>query len=775
MPSHAHERRASFNDRSRLAASNLSLPGQALQESLLSPSHLIDRAGNASDRRLPIHSPSLHRKNPAKSSRVQRPARHITESGLDIANEHIQGSKDYECNVSDLYSGRFRASRETAGPIEIEDDETPTRPGILMPCDSLPKHISPGAGPSMVSDMKNYLSPDAFKVWLKQQAAEEKCRSKSRSPLVRHETILDKYIHNGILLSTKVSVELKDGDFLRILKISQDPETGEVILSGWLFRRMMYMNGTIEKKINEVCWILHINISDDRTSDAQGQHWVNVEQVVKRRSLKLTNRLFPALSFREELSSMERADTIRDHRVLVCRWRYVCLYANKMAQKGNIHIEKSLTRLRKADCDRDHGCNDNDLRQQWRGKTICGGASSSMSTKERAQDEKERYKAQAAVEPTHPRCEKPQTNPQPQGYAVSTPIIDLTVNDERNLGHQKTWLGSEIGQRDVLPGANRPLRHSSKSSPHKASSGNFSKEVPSAGNRISTESHVVNTYSSSVKNYSDTRQWKRQFTGLLTERRGQQAPKIDLTSQVRSVETEREHHPVPSSPTHSDSTFGKERSRSPSVFICDERLNGVRLATDDECISALDRLKSRKVSPAKKGDKITTKLQRYTFGDGFCGCGGVSRGAKKAGLCLTWAFDFADDMYRSYKANFPSTNVENVSAFEFATMERNRMKVDILHLSPPCQFFSPAHTTEGQNDDRNTASSFCISLLLKQARPRIVTLENTLGLEQRHPLYLNAVIQQFTTLGFSVRWKIIDLRDFGVPQNRRRLIILASW
>ena len=571
----------------------------------------------------------------------------------------------------------------------------------------------------MVLKSKDYLSDDAYEVWLRHRGAEEKCPSISRFPSPQPKTILEKYVHNGILLNPGVCIELMDGDFLKILEISQDPTTGAVILSGWLFRRMMYMNGIIEKKMNEVCWILHVNESDDRSPEIQGLHSVNVQQVVKRRSLKLTNRPFPELSFRDEARSENTADIIKNHR-LVCRWQYRCSYANSAAQKKNSHSEKSLTRLRSTDCT--YGCDDNNLRDQWRGESIRGGASSSISTLERARDEDEHRRAQTAKDRV--RCERPETIPQPRGYAVPTPVIDLTVNNKRN--------------------------------------------------------DKADTYKSRLKSYSDTRLPKRRFTGSLKDREDRQVPQ-GLASQVRYLETSDEcdelpePYPVPSSPTDSDSTIGKERSRSPSVLIYGENSNGSLPATKDQYSSALSKPNPRKVVPTMKMAEITAELRRYTFGDGFCGCGGISRGAKQAGVCLRWAFDYARDMCRSYEVNFPYTLVKNVSAFRFATMKRIWIKVDILHLSPPCQFFSPAHTTVGQHDDLNTASSFCISLILKLAKPRIVTLENTLGLEQRHPLYLNAVIQQFTALNFSVRWKILDLRDFGVPQMRRRLIIVASW
>lgn len=101
--------------------------------------------------------------------------------------------------------------------------------------------------------------------------------------------------------------------------------------------------------------------------------------------------------------------------------------------------------------------------------------------------------------------------------------------------------------------------------------------------------------------------------------------------------------------------------------------------------------------------------------------------------------------------------------------------MDICHLSPPCQFFSDAHTWAGKDDEMNTASLFAIFNLLEKAKPRVVTLEQTSGLVRRHPIFFNAVVNMFTSRGFSVRWRVINCADFGLSQRRMRLFVIASW
>ena len=152
----------------------------------------------------------------------------------------------------------------------------------------------------------------------------------------------------------------------------------------------------------------------------------------------------------------------------------------------------------------------------------------------------------------------------------------------------------------------------------------------------------------------------------------------------------------------------------------------------------------------------------------------MSRGAVNAGLRINWGFDFNLAACKTYKMNFFDTKIYNVWANQFSEAKAADHKVDICHLSPPCQFFSDAHTVQGKDDDMNTASLFAIFNLLEEAKPRVVTLEQTSGLIRRHPIFFNAVVNMFTSRGFSVRWRVMNCADFVLPQRRMRLFVIAS-
>lgn len=90
-----------------------------------------------------------------------------------------------------------------------------------------------------------------------------------------------------------------------------------------------------------------------------------------------------------------------------------------------------------------------------------------------------------------------------------------------------------------------------------------------------------------------------------------------------------------------------------------------------------------------------------------------------------------------------------------------QLRVDVLHLSPPCQYFSPAHTCPGKNDEVNSASLFACGELVDLAKPRLITLEQTFGLmHARFRQYLNSLLRMFAERGFSVRWKAVPLQNW---------------
>jgi DNA (cytosine-5)-methyltransferase 1 len=173
------------------------------------------------------------------------------------------------------------------------------------------------------------------------------------------------------------------------------------------------------------------------------------------------------------------------------------------------------------------------------------------------------------------------------------------------------------------------------------------------------------------------------------------------------------------------------------------------------------------------------QVQQYTFGDAFCGAGGSSSGAAQAGLQVKWGFDKDKDTICTYADNLGRREgAESLreDVYEFSSRsDIARFMVDNLHISPPCQPFSPAHTVPSEiQDEINQAALFSVWHLVERIKPRIVTIEETAGLVRRHEIWFNALINIFISLDYSVRWKVVRCENYGVAQQRKRLFIIAA-
>lgn len=172
--------------------------------------------------------------------------------------------------------------------------------------------------------------------------------------------------------------------------------------------------------------------------------------------------------------------------------------------------------------------------------------------------------------------------------------------------------------------------------------------------------------------------------------------------------------------------------------------------------------------------------QKYSGADLFCGAGGYSMGAEMAGLKVLLACDWWTRCCETYRQNFPDVELHQKDIYKLiedmsTDLTRDHFNIDILHFSPPCQTWSPAHTCEGKKDEENRAALFACEKILIIFKPRIFTVEQTFGLAQdRWIPNFNALIQGFTRHGYSVKWKVLHLVEYGLPQTRKRLVMIGA-
>lgn len=168
----------------------------------------------------------------------------------------------------------------------------------------------------------------------------------------------------------------------------------------------------------------------------------------------------------------------------------------------------------------------------------------------------------------------------------------------------------------------------------------------------------------------------------------------------------------------------------------------------------------------------------YTFGDAFCGCGGTSIGAGMAGLTVLWGFDFDPNAAETYILNVGGADVycKSIDRFLVDFEDGKDYHVDILHISPPCQPYSPMNTNPNEElNAANHASLLAVQDLVARVKPRIITLEETSGLlDSRHEEWFHKLINMLTSNNYSCRWKVQHLDRWECAQKRKRLIMYAS-
>ncbi|KAF3138200.1 hypothetical protein TWF703_004729 [Orbilia oligospora] len=188
------------------------------------------------------------------------------------------------------------------------------------------------------------------------------------------------------------------------------------------------------------------------------------------------------------------------------------------------------------------------------------------------------------------------------------------------------------------------------------------------------------------------------------------------------------------------------------------------------------------IASGAPGLREPVNKHQYTFGDFFCGAGGASCGAKIAGLKIAYGVDKWEDALMSYERNYGKSKAIKADICEFAanpfsvSLPASRLYADVIHLSCPCQFYSPVHTVPGKNDEMNEVASLVVDRLLKVVRPRVVTSEQTFGINSARKFkdHFAIVINQYVRNNYSVRWAVKDATEYGAVSARRRLIVIAS-
>lgn len=159
----------------------------------------------------------------------------------------------------------------------------------------------------------------------------------------------------------------------------------------------------------------------------------------------------------------------------------------------------------------------------------------------------------------------------------------------------------------------------------------------------------------------------------------------------------------------------------------------------------------------------------FTFIDLFAGMGGIRIPFEElGGKCVfTSEFDkFAQDTYAENFAEMPHGDITKIDTKEIPSF-------DILLAGFPCQPFSNAGLKKGFEDTRGTLF-FDIARIVKHHKPKVLFLENVKGFRSHNKGNTFKTLKStLEDLGYKVFTEVLNAKDFGVPQNRERIYIIA--
>lgn len=169
-------------------------------------------------------------------------------------------------------------------------------------------------------------------------------------------------------------------------------------------------------------------------------------------------------------------------------------------------------------------------------------------------------------------------------------------------------------------------------------------------------------------------------------------------------------------------------------------------------------------------DKINNLLQpniseKEVVLDLFAGCGGLSLGFEAAGF-KTIGYEFEESAVSTYNSNMVGICQLQKLETGFAYPE-----ADIIIGGPPCQPFSVFGNQKGMDDARDGFPIFIDAI--RRVRPKAFIFENVRNLLYSHKWYFDIIVKELEKLGYIVEYKCLNAVNYGVPQNRERLITVG--
>lgn len=166
--------------------------------------------------------------------------------------------------------------------------------------------------------------------------------------------------------------------------------------------------------------------------------------------------------------------------------------------------------------------------------------------------------------------------------------------------------------------------------------------------------------------------------------------------------------------------------------------------------------------------------------DLFSGCGGVTEGLRQAGFTVAAAVEIDDWAAETYAQNHPSVRLWNEDILNVNPREVRRAlslargDLALLAACAPCQGFSRLRTLNGAETIPDPRNDLVLRVLpfVEELLPHTLMLENVPGAQ--HSAQMLHVQERLRQRGYSFEEAVLDVADYGVPQRRRRHILIGA-
>lgn len=163
--------------------------------------------------------------------------------------------------------------------------------------------------------------------------------------------------------------------------------------------------------------------------------------------------------------------------------------------------------------------------------------------------------------------------------------------------------------------------------------------------------------------------------------------------------------------------------------------------------------------------------------DLFAGVGGLSLGFEKKGFDVVLANEYDASIATSYIANHKNTKmiVGDITSLDLEdTFGKLAGTIDVVIGGPPCQGFSQKGQRKTIHDERNFLFKYYVSVV-ELVKPKYFVMENVPNLLTAEGGYFRHEIEElFNKLGYSLEYGVLNASDYGIPQNRRRAVIIGK-